>query len=143
VKNEKTARRAADFRGPQRGERERCSNDAAATNDRALDAQTEDEEALRQARTWREEHVDAWCWLVGRLAQAQEAGRRYESLRRLTDELSQVHDFTDDDGGKVSVPHKRGLGRGLALLMLRECPQFRPLLRMREETRKETSDDMH
>lgn len=124
------ARRAADFRGPQRGERERCSNDAAATNDRALDAQTEDEEALRQARAWREGRGDAWAWLVDRLEQTREAGRRYESFRRLTDELSQVHDFTDDDGGKVSVPHRRGLGRGLALLMAEEHPEFGELFRM-------------
>jgi hypothetical protein len=127
------ARRAADFRGPQRGERERCSNDAAATNDRALDAQTEDEEALRLARAWRDEgRWDAWYWLIGRLAQAQRAGRKYESLRRLTDELSQVHDFCNDDrSGRVTIPHKRGLGRGLALLIAEECPQLRPLFRMR------------
>ncbi|RRF91210.1 MAG: hypothetical protein DUD31_09740 [Coriobacteriaceae bacterium] len=93
-------------------------------------AAADDEEALRLARAWREGRGDAWTWLVGRCAQALEAGRRYESFRRLTDELSQVHDFTDDDGGKVSVPHRRGLGRGLALLMAEEHPEFGELFRM-------------
>lgn len=129
MKNEKDARRAADFRGPQRDGCEECGSSATAEAHITLAA--EDQEALRLAREWREGRWDAWLWLVGRLAQAQEAGRRYESLRRLTDELSQAHDFCDDDGrGRVTVPHTRGLGRGLALLMCRECPQFRPLLRM-------------
>ena len=129
MENEKDARRAADFRGPQRDERNDCGSSATAVaHSRAA---AEDEEALRLAREWREGRWDAWFWLVGRLAQAQKAGRRYESLRRLTDELSQAHDFCDDDGrGRVTVPHARGLGRGLALLMVAECPQFRPLLRM-------------
>ena len=142
MKNEKTARRAADFRGPQRDEQTGCDSAATANCHFISDA---DEAALRLARAWRDEgRWDAWYWLIGRLAQAQRAGRKYESLRRLTDELSQVHDFCNDDGsGRVTIPHKRGLGRGLALLMIQEVPQFRPLLRMREETRKETSDDMH
>ena len=142
MENEKDARRAADLRGPQRGERERCSNDAAATNDRAFDAQTEDEEDLRLARAWRDEgRWDAWYWLIGRLAQAQRAGRKYESLRRLTDELSQAHDFCNDDGsGRVTIPHRRGLGRGLALLIAEECPQLRPLFRMRGG---KDNDDLH
>jgi hypothetical protein len=130
MESKENARRAADFRGPQHAEREECDSSATAEADITLS--TEDEEALRLAREWREGRWDAWFWLVGRLVAAQQAGRRYESCRRLTDELSQAHDFTDDEGrGKVTVPHRKGLGRGLALLMVEENPAFGSLFRMR------------
>lgn len=59
-------------------------------------------------------------------------------MRSFTDDAGQNHDFVDDDGQKVSVPHDRGLGRGIALLMVEEHPEFRPLFRMRG-----ASDDVH
>lgn len=130
MKNEEDARRAGDLGNLQRGEREAC--DSSATAEAHSTAAAEDEENLRLARAWRRGRRDAWLWLEGRLAEAQEAGRQFESFRRLTDELSQVHDFLDDSGrGKVTVPHSRGLGRGLALLMVQEHPEFGSLFRMR------------
>jgi hypothetical protein len=130
--NEK-ARCAVDFRGPQHAERQESGFEAAIGDSTTPAAvSSADEEALRLAREWREGREDAWLWLAGRLVEAQQAGRRYESFRRLTDELSQAHDFTDDEGrGKVTVPHRRGLGRGLALLMVEEHPAFGSLFRMR------------
>lgn len=130
--NEK-ARCAVDFRGPQHAERQESGFEAAIGDSTTPAAvSSADEEALRLARAWREGKEDAWLWLAGRLVEAQQAGRRYESFRRLTDELSQAHDFTDDEGrGKVTVPHRRGLGRGLALLMVEEHPAFGSLFRMR------------
>lgn len=130
--NEK-ARRAVDFLGPQHTGRISNGSEAAKRDSTTPAAvSSADEEALRLAREWREGREDAWLWLAGRLVEAQQAGRRYESFRRLTDELSQAHDFTDDDGrGKVTVPHRRGLGRGLALLMVQEHPAFGSLFRMR------------
>lgn len=130
--NEK-ARCAVDFRGPQHAERQESGFEAAIGDSTTSAAvSSADEEALRLARAWREGKEDAWLWLAGRLVEAQQAGRRYESFRRLTDELSQAHDFTDDDGhGKVTVPHRKGLGRGLALLMIAEHPAFGSLFRMR------------
>ena len=130
--NEK-ARRAVDFLGPQHTGRISNGSEAAKRDSTTPAAvSSADEEALRLAREWREGREDAWLWLAGRLVEAQQAGRRYESFRRLTDELSQAHDFTDDDGrGKVTVPHRRGLGRGLALLMAQEHPAFGSLFRMR------------
>lgn len=131
MKNEEEdARRAGDLGNLQRDEREDYGSSAAA--EAHSTAAAEDEENLRLARDWRNGRRDAWAWLVGRLAEAQEAGRHFESFRRLTDELSQVHDFLDDSGrGKVTVPHRRGLGRGLALLMVQEHPEFGSLFRMR------------
>jgi hypothetical protein len=133
MENKKNARRAADFRGPQHAERQESGFEAAIGDSTTSAAvSSADEEALRLAREWREGREDAWLWLAGRLVEAQQAGRRYESFRRLTDELSQAHDFTDDEGrGKVTVPHRRGLGRGLALLMVEEHPAFGSLFRMR------------
>ena len=130
--NEK-ARCAVDFRGPQHAERQESGFEAAIGDSTTPAAvSSADEEALRLARAWREGREEAWLWLAGRLVEAQQAGRHYESFRRLTDELSQAHDFADDDGrGKVTVPHRRGLGRGLALLMIQEHPAFGSLFRMR------------
>lgn len=134
MENKKNARCAEDLENQQHTERvnnglEAASDDSSATPAAVSSA---NEEALRLAREWREGREDAWLWLAGRLVEAQQAGRRYESFRRLTDELSQAHDFTDDDGrGKVTVPHRRGLGRGLALLMVQEHPAFGSLFRMR------------
>lgn len=138
--NEK-ARRAVDFLGPQHTGRISNGSEAAKRDSTTPAAiSSEDEEALRLAREWREGKEDAWLWLAGRLVEAQQAGRRYESFRRLTDELSQAHDFTDDEGrGKVTVPHRRGLGRGLALLMIKEHPAFGSLFRMRGEARHDAN----
>ncbi len=87
----KNARRAGDLANLQCDGREECGSLPTANCHFISDA---DEEALRLARAWRDDgRWDAWYWLVGRLVQAQKAGRKYESLRRLTDELSQVHDF--------------------------------------------------
>lgn len=132
--NEK-ARRAVDFLGPQHTGRISNGSEAAKRDSTTPAAvSSADEEALRLAREWRAGREDAWLWLAGRLVEAQQAGRHYESFRRLTDELSQAHDFADDDGrGKVTVPHRRGLGRGLALLMIQEHPAFGSLFRMRGE----------
>lgn len=134
MENKKNARCAEDLENQQHTERVNNGLEAAANDSSATPAavSSADEEALRLAREWREGREDAWLWLAGRLVEAQQAGRRYESFRRLTDELSQAHDFTDDDGrGKVTVPHRRGLGRGLALLMVQEHPAFGSLFRMR------------
>lgn len=130
MEKKEDARRAEDLGNLQHDERMNRSNDAANKNDTA-DVPSEDDCAMRLAREWRDGKQDAWFWLVGRLARAQAEGRTYESFRRLTDELSQIHDFTDDDGRKVSVPHNKGLGRGIALLMVAEHPEFRPLFRMK------------
>lgn len=134
MKNEENARCAEDLENQRRTERRESGFEAAAGDSSATPAavSSADEEAVRLARAWREGRRDAWAWLVGRLAEAQEAGRQYESFRRLTDELSQVHDFLDDSGrGKITIPHKRGLGRGLALLMVQDHPEFGSLFRMR------------
>ena len=112
------------------------STDAAYPND-TPEAQTEDERALQLAREWCRGKQDAWFWLVGRLARTQAEGRTYESFRRLTDELSHIHDFTDDEGRRVTVPHNRLLGRGLALLVCEECPSLAPMLRMRGPRERE------
>jgi hypothetical protein len=135
MKDKKNARRGECLGNKHHDERVTNGLEAAANDSSATPAavSSADEEALRLAREWREGREDAWLWLAGRLVEAQQAGRRYESFRRLTDELSQIHDFTDDDGRKVSVPHDRGLGRGIALLMVEEHPEFRPLFRMRSE----------
>ena len=129
----KNARCAVAFRGPQHTERQESGFEAAIGDSTTPAAvSSADEEALRLAREWREGKEEAWLWLAGRLVEAQQAGRRYESFRRLTDELSQAHDFADDDGrGKVTVPHRKGLGRGLALLMVEEHPAFGSLFRMK------------
>lgn len=138
--NEK-ARRAVDFLGPQHTGRISNGSEAAKRDSTTPAAvSSADEEALRLAREWREGREEAWLWLAGRLVEAQQAGRHYESFRRLTDELSQAHDFTDDDGrGKVTVPHRRGLGRGLALLMVEDHPAFGSLFRMRGEARHDAN----
>jgi hypothetical protein len=134
MENKKNARCAEDLENQQHTERVNNGLEAASDDSSATPAavSSEDEEALRLAREWRAGRQDAWLWLAGRLVEAQQAGRHYESFRRLTDELSQAHDFADDDGrGKVTVPHRRGLGRGLALLMIQEHPAFGSLFRMR------------
>lgn len=134
MERKENTRCAEDLENRRHTERQESGFEAATGDSSATPAavSSADEAALRQAREWREGRWDAWCWLIGRLAQAQKAGRRYESFRRLTDELSQAHDFCNDDGsGRVTIPHSRGLGRGLALLMCQECPEFRPLFRMR------------
>lgn len=136
MENKKNARCAEDLENQQHTERVNNGLEAASDDSSATPAavSSEDEEALRLAREWRAGRQDAWLWLAGRLVEAQQAGRHYESFRRLTDELSQAHDFADDDGrGKVTVPHRRGLGRGLALLMIQEHPAFGSLFRMRGE----------
>lgn len=124
--NEK-ARCAADFRGPQHTER--AINDSrAACVDSSSSA---DAEAVQLARRWRVGKGRVWSWWVGRLQERLASGKGYASMRSFTDDVGQNHDFVDDDGQKVSVPHDRGLGRGLALLMVEEHPEFRPLFRMR------------
>lgn len=135
MERKKNARRGECLGNKHHGERMR-STDAAYPND-TPEVQTEDERALRLAREWCRGKQDAWFWLVGRLARAQAEGRTYESFRRLTDELSQIHDFTDDEGRRVTVPHNRLLGRGLALLVCEECPSLAPMLRMRGLREKE------
>lgn len=127
MKQEKDARRAEDLENLQHDERKNRGDDAA-THD---DMPSADEEAMRLARDWREGKQEAWLWLVGRLARAQAEGRTYESFRRLTDEVSQIHDFSDDEGKRITVPHSKLLGRGLALLLCEECPTLAPMLRMR------------
>lgn len=117
-------------------ERKNHGNDAATYDDTA-DMPSEDDCALHAAREWREGKQEAWLWLVGRLVRAQAEGRTYESFRRLTDELSQIHDFSDGEGRRVTVPHSRLLGRGLALLLREECPTLAPMLRMRGYRGKE------
>lgn len=135
MERKESTRCAEDLENQRHTERQESGFEAATGDSSATLAavSSADEEDLRLARAWRDEgRWDAWYWLVGRLVQAQKAGRKYESLRRLTDELSQVHDFCNDDGsGRVTIPHRRGLGRGLALLIAVECPQLRPLFRMR------------
>lgn len=133
MENKENARCAEDLGNQQHTERQESGFEAAIGDSTTPAAvSSADEEALRLAREWRDGREDAWLWLAGRLVEAQQAGRRYESFRRLTDELSQAHDFTDDEGrGKVTVPHRKGLGRGLALLMIEENPSFGSLFRMR------------
>ena len=133
MKNTNNARHAEDLGNQRHDERKEMNGTQAANkNDTAQEgAETEDERALRLARAWRVGKADAWNWLVGRLVAQLEAGRTYASMRQLTDELSQAHDLVDDSGRKVTVPHARGVGRGLALLMVEECPEFGRLLRMR------------
>lgn len=130
--NEK-ARCAADFRGPQHAERVNNGLEAAANDSSATPAavSSADEEALRLAREWRVGKGRVWSWWVGRLQERLASGKGYASMRSFTDDAGQNHDFVDDDGHKVSVPHDRGLGRGIALLMVEEHPEFRPLFRMR------------
>lgn len=136
MEKKENARRAEDLGNLQHDERMNRSNDAANKNDTA-DVPSEDDCALRLAREWRDGKQDAWLWLVGCLVRAQHEGRTYESFRRLTDELSQIHDFTDDEGRRVTVPHNRLLGRGLALLVCEECPSLAPMLRMRGPRERE------
>lgn len=120
------ARHAADFRGPQHDERKNTDGMAAQHH-----LTTGDKEALRLAREWREGKSRVWAWLVDRLNACLESGRTYASMRSFTDDVGQNHDFVDDYGRKVAVPHNRGLGRGLALLMVEEYPEFGQLFRMR------------
>lgn len=133
MESKENARCAEDLENQQHTERVNNGLEAAIGDSTTSAAvSSADEEALRLAREWREGREEAWLWLAGRLVEAQQAGRHYESFRRLTDELSQAHDFTDDEGrGKVTVPHRRGLGRGLALLMVEENPAFGSLFRVR------------
>ena len=142
MRSKENARRAEDLGNQQHTERVNNGLEAAIGDSTSTPAavSSADEEALRLARAWREGREEAWLWLAGRLVEAQQAGRRYESFRRLTDELSQAHDFTDDEGrSKVTVPHRKGLGRGLALLMIEENPSFGSLFRMRGEARHDAN----
>lgn len=129
--NEK-ARRAVDFLGPQHTGRISNGSEAAKRDSTTPAAvSSADEEALRLAREWRVGKGRVWSWWVGRLQERLASGKGYASMRSFTDDVGQNHDFVDDDGQKVSVPHDRGLGRGIALLMVEEHPEFRPLFRMR------------
>lgn len=132
MENKKNARRAADFRGPQHAERQESGFEAAIGDSTTSAAvSSADEEALRLAREWRVGKGRVWSWWVGRLQERLASGKGYASMRSFTDDVGQNHDFVDDDGHKVSVPHDRGLGRGIALLMVEEHAEFRPLFRMR------------
>ena len=92
-----------------------------------------DEEAQAKARAWRVGKSRVWGWLVDRLEARLSDGGRYASMRNFTDDVSQNRDFVDDSGAKVTVPHDRGLGRGIALLMVEEHPEFGRLFRMRRQ----------
>lgn len=127
--HEKDARRAEDLENLQHDERKNRGDDAATYDDMP----SGDERAVQMAREWRVGKGDAWEWMASRLAAQLEAGRSYASMRQLTDELGQLRDFVDDSGAKVSVPHNKGLGRGIALLMVEECPEFAKLFRMRSK----------
>lgn len=117
---------------------ERREHDGKAVcNDFSAAEEAEDEEAMHLARVWREGKVRVWAWLVDRLEERLASGRSYASMRSFTDDVSQNHDFVDDCGRKVAVPHNKGLGRGIALLMVDEHPEFAKLFRMRSRGRKE------
>ena len=128
----KNARCAVDFRGPQHAERQESGFEAAIGDSTTSAAvSSADEEAVQLARRWRVGKGRVWSWWVGRLQERLASGKGYASMRSFTDDAGQNHDFVDDDGHKVSVPHDRGLGRGIALLMVEEHTEFRPLFRMR------------
>lgn len=127
MRSKENARCAEDLGNQQHTER--AINDSrAACVDSSSSA---DAEAVQLARRWRVGKGRVWSWWVGRLQERLASGRGYASMRSFTDDAGQNHDFVDDDGQKVSVPHDRGLGRGIALLMVEEHPEFRPLFRMR------------
>jgi hypothetical protein len=128
----KDARHAADFLGPRHDERKTRDGDAIT---QVNDTADEDEEALRLARAWREGKERVWAWWVERLNARLASGSTYASMRSFTDDVGQNHDFVDDYGRKVAVPHNRSLGRGLALLMVEEHPEFGQLFRMRKGAR--------
>lgn len=136
---EEDARRTTDFPGPRHGERREQDGSEAVCNDftAAGEAEDEDERALRLARAWREGKSNVWAWWVDCLNACLASGRTYASMRGLTDATGQRMDFVDDAGAKVAVPHDRGLGRGLALLMAQEHPEFRSLLRMQRRRGRE------
>lgn len=100
---------------------------AANENDTPL----ADEQAKAKARAWRVGKSRVWCWWVDRLEARLSSGGCYASMRSFTDDASQNRDFVDDSGAKVTVPHDKGLGRGIALLMVEEHPEFERLFRMR------------
>jgi hypothetical protein len=132
MRSKEKARCAVDFRGPQHAERQESGFEAAIGDSTTSAAvSSADEEALRLAREWRVGKGRVWSWWVGRLQERLASGKGYASMRSFTDDVGQNHDFVDDDGHKVSVPHDRGLGRGIALLMVEEHAEFRPLFRMR------------
>ncbi len=110
------------------------SSTAANPNDTAA----EDEEATRKAREWRVGKSQVWAWWVDRLNARLASGDTYASMRSFTDDVGQNRDFVDDCGHKVAVPHNKGLGRGIALLMIAEHPEFAKLFRMRRgQSRRE------
>lgn len=128
MENEKNTRPAEDLGNLQRGECEKSDSQAIATlNDTA----TEDEKARSKALKWRMGKSRVWDWWVDCLEERLSSGRNYASMRSFTDDAGQNHDFLDDFGRKVSVPHDKGLGRGIALLMVEEHPEFGRLFRMR------------
>ena len=132
MENKKNARCAEDLGNQQHAERQESGFEAAIGDSTTPAAvSSADEEALRLAREWRVGKGRVWSWWVGRLQERLASGKGYASMRSFTDDVGQNHDFVDDDGQKVSVPHDRGLGRGIALLMVEEHPEFRPLFRMR------------
>ncbi len=133
MRSKENARCAEDLGNQQHTERVNNGLEAAANDSSATPAavSSADEEALRLAREWRVGKGRVWSWWVGRLQERLASGKGYASMRSFTDDVGQNHDFVDDDGQKVSVPHDRGLGRGIALLMVEEHPEFRPLFRMR------------
>lgn len=131
--HEKDARHPGEPENLRDGGREELGSVEAAVGNDTAAGEAEDEEAIRKAREWRVGKTDAWEWMASRLAAQLEAGRSYASMRQLTDELGQLRDFVDDRGRKVSVPHNKGLGRGIALLMIQECPEFAKLFRMRSK----------
>lgn len=121
------ARHAEDVGNQRHDERENGGKTATFTNHIS-----KDEEAKRMARAWREGKERVWAWWVERLADRLSSGKHYASMRSFTDDASQNFDFVDNFGRKVTVPHNRGLGRGIALLMAEEHPEFGQLFRMRK-----------
>lgn len=95
------------------------------------DTTTEDREAKRKALAWRVGKSCVWDWWVARLNVCLLSGRAHASMRSLTDDVSQNLVFLDDDGRRVAIPHNKGLGRGITLLMIEEHPEFEQLFRMK------------
>lgn len=120
-------RHAEDLGNQRHDERRAGSKTAAYLNDTA----SEDEKARRKAIAWRVGKSCVWDWWVDRLNARLSSGRTYASMRNFTDDASQNHVFVDDDGRKVTIPHNKGLGSGIVLLMVEENPGFEPLFRMR------------
>lgn len=122
------ARHAEDLGNRRHDERKTGSKTAAYPNDTT----SEDEKAKDRALAWRIGKTYVWNWWVDRLNARLSSGRKYASMRNLTDDVSQNYVFVDDDGRKVTIPHNKGLGRGIVLLMIEEHPEFERLFRLRE-----------